>query len=457
MNSPLIVDSDPEFLVALKMDPSFKKHQPVVVRSQTEAITALKGGGEFSGIFINPKLAAPHGIPLIQESILHQPIVPIFLLEGFTKTELTPEELKKLTVRGILKKPFGLSAIMQAILETQATFDAKTALQIAARNGDKVGQESHSSENDFVPILAKHFLAGTSSFFDIYVKIPPGRFLMILHAGDLFQKERIESYLSKGVTHLYLKKEAQESYLNYCQDLTARILGNNEVSTEIKVGQVSNLGNETAQFMRLSGLSESTVTRAQGFVTSVRDLSKHMDLDSNKNFSAFMNDLVSLEHATATTMIAGILGKFLGMSAEKSVQIVGMAGFFHDVGLQNMPEKFKLEDEKLLNDEEKKLYRSHPIVGAQIFMGVKGIDPAVIQAIEQHHERRTADGFPARLGAGAINRVAEIVGISELYVEAIKRHSTDKTYDPFKRMELGFNSFASPISDAFRRIFFPKK
>jgi HD-GYP domain-containing protein (c-di-GMP phosphodiesterase class II) len=84
---------------------------------------------------------------------------------------------------------------------------------------------------------------------------------------------------------------------------------------------------------------------------------------------------------------------------------------------------------------------------------IRGVEPVVIQAVEQHHERRSRKGFPYRLGSGNINRVSEIIGISDEFVHLIGKCKVDGS-DPFKLMESTvFHGFSSPVITAFQMIF----
>ena len=68
------------------------------------------------------------------------------------------------------------------------------------------------------------------------------------------------------------------------------------------------------------------------------------------------------------------------------------------------------------------------------------------------------EGFPSRLGAGQINRVAEIVGISEKFVQLIHQAYSDSKVNPLKLMEKRvFPWFSAEVVAAFRALFFQQQ
>jgi HD-GYP domain-containing protein (c-di-GMP phosphodiesterase class II) len=157
-------------------------------------------------------------------------------------------------------------------------------------------------------------------------------------------------------------------------------------------------------------------------------------------------------------MISSLLVKKLKIVSERPVHIIGLAALFHDIGLYGMGPEFQDENEASLTEEQRAKYYSHPIAGAQVLRGVYGIDPSALQAVAQHHERRNKKGFPARAGAGSINRIAEIVGISDEFVRLMKQAKKDPSLDLRAKMDNEvFDGFSHPVVEAFRETFFPKE
>jgi len=74
--------------------------------------------------------------------------------------------------------------------------------------------------------------------------------------------------------------------------------------------------------------------------------------------------------------------------------------------------------------------------------------------VAQHHERRNKLGFPRRTGAGVVNRIAEIVGISDEFARLLQRATQDPRVNPFQIMEVDiFQGFSFPVVEAFRKAF----
>ncbi len=450
----LIVDPDPNFLQTLRSDPRANHVPPLIAASGKEAQLQLANPNILlSGVFVNPSIADPNGFSVIRFSHQYRPATPIFVIHDGDST-LTKDDLNGLGIQQALKKPLNYTQIMELITPTALLFDAEDTLELSKKFQDKLGTELTAEDMAFIPIRAADFLSGSKCFFDVYVRLGSGRYVKILQAGDSFTYDRISSYLTKGVTHFHLRKESQERYLAYCDKLTSALIQNIKAPVSIKISQTLNHGEETMNFLRKNGLSETNLQYAANFIGNVETLTGQLNQQQNNAFGDFLSDLAAYEHGVATAMIAALLIHPLKIAASQPVKIIGIGSLLHDIGLYRMDEALREEDESQMTPEQVKIYQTHPTVGAEILKGMRGVDPVVAQAVAQHHERRNKKGFPLRLGAGSINRVAEIIGLADELARRIEKAKKDPAINPLQDLELTMvEGFSNPVVEAFRKVF----
>jgi HD-GYP domain-containing protein (c-di-GMP phosphodiesterase class II) len=156
-------------------------------------------------------------------------------------------------------------------------------------------------------------------------------------------------------------------------------------------------------------------------------------------------------------MLSAVLSQTLEIQQEKPLQIVGMAAFFHDIGLVGEDPALEVEDEKDLTPEQKIIYRQHPQKAADVLTKMRTFDAAAVQAIAQHHMRAGGRGFPDRK-VGHVTRVAEIVGICDEFHRLLQRKMKKPALNLVLEMEgNSFGGFSKQIVYGFRSAFFPKK
>jgi HD-GYP domain-containing protein (c-di-GMP phosphodiesterase class II) len=446
-----VVDPEWEYLLALKAEQAARAVPPVVCTDlATGLVEFSKREASYSALFVNPAVDESHGINLIKLVVKLHPATPIFYLTEPEFPILPDNELEKLTVRKVLLKPLRFPQMIKAVQDAQLAFDPTDTIKKGSRK-DKVDQEAQADDTDFLPISATKFVSGSSCFFDVYVRLRASRFVKILQAGDAFSPDRVQSYRDKGVENFYLRKEAQEAYLKYCDKLTAQVLKKEGLAPSVKIAVLANHGAEVLSFLKHQNLDAAAIGHAEKFSDNVKAFAAQLKGDKIKTF---LDDASAMEHGAGITMVASFLLKPLKLETDKSVHLLGLASLFHDIGLQGMDPKLKDEDEHCFSPEELVLYKTHPDKGVAALSGVGGVDPVVLQAVWQHHERRTRDGFPQRIGSGATNRLAEMVGISDEYLKMIRELNQGKRVNQRFWLENSIiRGFSPQMVEAFRAAF----
>lgn len=449
----LVVDPDTGFLEQVMKDPRNSRAPAITASTIRDAQLLIADKTRpLIALFINPVLPTAFDITLIRHAHHYRPSTPIYLLHDLP-LPLSQKEFESIGIQNLLQKPVTYTQIVD--IADPPHFQASNAL--AHATAENVGEEIEAENDKFKPIRAADFIAGSKSFFDIFVQLGAERFLKIVKAGDSFDPERVVSYIKKGVKFFFIKKEAQESYLVYCDQLSQSIIQSQKISTPVKVSHILNVGEEVISYFRQNGISESGLVYANNYVAKIHDTLERTRTDRFEAVKKFLSDVAALEHSNACAMMASLMLGPLEFKDPDTISAIGLASMFHDIGLQDMPENMRNEDESKMSAEEIEVYRQHPTKGAMLLGELRAIPEASVQAIQQHHERRTRQGFPHALGAGSINGIAEIVGICDEFVNALKLAKSQQAFDPIHHMETRvFNGFSAQLVDAFRKGIFRK-
>jgi HD-GYP domain-containing protein (c-di-GMP phosphodiesterase class II) len=458
---PLIADPDKQFLDRLRdefshrggSDPVDSGH--LILASDPQEVLRKLADSQvrISGFFVNPSMLNPLSIPLLQASVRHRPNVPIFFMTDGQKLPVSAMELQFLTVRGILHKPLDSTMILKTLASSLSGFDGAAAIQAAAVNTDPLETQIAAQDKDFAPIIASNYVAGSRSFFDLYVRLQSNKYVKVLRAGDSFSAERLSKYTSKGLTHFHLRKEVQERYLQYFDKLAASLLRRTDAPVSLQTTVTLNQGDEVAGFLKSRGVTEESIQHARQFVENVTLLTERMRLDRDAGIQKFLTNVALRDHAVAATILASLLARELQFQADKSVHIVGLASMFHDLALVEHQELID-EDASKMSAEQLAIYHAHPEKSAAMLEIHRSVDRSVIQAIQQHHERRTRQGFPHRIGAGALNRVAEVIGLADEFAHVIVRSAKEPGKDLVTAMSAQIlTEFSTPVVNAFQAVF----
>lgn len=132
------------------------------------------------------------------------------------------------------------------------------------------------------------------------------------------------------------------------------------------------------------------------------------------------------QHSNRVTQIALALCRAMGGSQEEQ-DILNVAGQLHDIGKIGIRDDILLKPGRL-TDEEFRLIKEHPVIGANIVerLGLWDREKNIIRC---HHERFDGKGYPDGLAGEAIPMLARILSVADVY-DAI---ASDRAYR--KRME----------------------
>jgi response regulator RpfG family c-di-GMP phosphodiesterase len=452
--SIVVVDASQEYLSLFASDDAKDLIRFLTAHDRAAAQLVIADKKNFiAGIIVSSNSCDPFGVPLIRFAKQHRPATPVYLVLEEKETEPEKEMVSRLHIAGLLRKPLDRQDITSKVFP-YSYFEMEKALEVAKGDTTAANAEVAADDQEMHAILAKEFLCGSKSFFDVYVRLNSGRYIKLLKAGDEFNAARVKEYLQKGVQYFYIKKAAQEVYLQYCDSMTGVLLHKNAAPVDIKVAQVMNYGKETTDFLKARGYNESTILTAKQFVTHSSNLVKQLKPEKNPVLKKFLSNVVLCEHGTGITMMTGMMLDALNFKDEKVITTLALAGFMHDIGLVNMPPKFADENEKILSEEEWKLFITHPIVGYEMARNIRMISPIVPATILEHHERRTGQGFPYCRGAGMISTVSEVIGIVDVFINTLKESAKVPGFDIAEHMQkVVYNQFSFQVMEAFDKTF----
>jgi hypothetical protein len=122
-------------------------------------------------------------------------------------------------------------------------------------------------------------------------------------------------------------------------------------------------------------------------------------------------DLAS--HSANVAIIAGKIGLGMAMGTEDVVRVI-LSGIVHDVGMARLPEDIVRKPGRLTDIEREQL-REHPVLGAELLVDVEPRYAWLETVVLHEHERMHGQGYPARLVGHAIDPLAQVIGLADVF------------------------------------------
>jgi HD-GYP domain-containing protein (c-di-GMP phosphodiesterase class II) len=145
-----------------------------------------------------------------------------------------------------------------------------------------------------------------------------------------------------------------------------------------------------------------------------------------------------------------VLGMSLAIQMELDGQEtleVGMTGLLHDVGIKQMPDRFRNPLEKL-NPEDRWEFQKHPRISVDCVSSVIDLSPPVLVAMLQVHEQFDGSGYPRGLKGNRIHKYARILNFADTYLDLTTPNSARNGIVPH-------DALAIMLQQAGRGVFDP--
>jgi HD-GYP domain-containing protein (c-di-GMP phosphodiesterase class II) len=136
-------------------------------------------------------------------------------------------------------------------------------------------------------------------------------------------------------------------------------------------------------------------------------------------------DHYTADHAVEVARLSWLVGKKLGLNEEELEWLVHGA-LLHDVGKIGVADAI-LEKIGPLTDEEWKVVKRHPDVGARMIEPLESLSGA-LPVIRHHHERPDGSGYPDGLEGDEIPLAARIVAVVDAYDVMLRRPYRPERY-----------------------------
>ncbi|MBU6375642.1 MAG: HD domain-containing protein [Bdellovibrionales bacterium] len=324
----------------------------------------------------------------------------------------------------LIKQRLGLGRSIK-IEELPSFLQSKTRLESAGRNS----REPLIHEGPFVGIPLSDFQDCESLLFDLHLKLSSGKFIRLLDAREAQPWGRILKYRERGVTHLYIAREAYERSLTairlFQETIPESLSSGDSAWSEIQIAHslraISGLMSDQRSLEQIdSNVWEKCHELLYFFGRALAE--RKIEQDSNQ-LQRWLRRSLFLDHSLSVFLISILIGRPLQFTSEENLLALGSAALFHDISLldfERIPEQEKPEG---LVGKTLEKFLTHPDDSARFLEERLGAPAIVIQAVQHHHWRYDGSGIlrQGKRNPVFVPRMAEIIGLAEECSHALIR------------------------------------
>jgi len=279
----------------------------------------------------------------------------------------------------------------------------------ANHEADKKNYTSYSKEKDIYHHVSRLvFVIGARVTFSIY-SVENLRFVPIINATPN-KSAPVTDAVIKASGNLAIKASDMPLFREYLSDISK-----GRVAAPDNRAKVAGIKENVKMNVRDFISDPSNPKNTDGVINSANEI-----IGALKRKEAVSGDLMALRakdfhlynHSLNVAVLATAMAVALGMDQTK-IEKLTIAAMMHDVGMGTIPPYFLTKADQLTADEFT-IWKKHVSDGVRILQG-KGLSRDSLDAIQQHHERLSGNGYPYGLRGSAINPFGRIMSIVDHY------------------------------------------
>ena len=152
--------------------------------------------------------------------------------------------------------------------------------------------------------------------------------------------------------------------------------------------------------------------QAKGLVANVLTGLLNAESEVIHLVSSKAKDVGQASHSVNVMVLSLLLGKAMRLS-EEEMKWLGMGALLHDVGKSEVPPRIIRSSSRTKPEED--FYRAHVAYGIKVVASVREMSAQVRNIIACHHECWDGSGYPNRLIAEKIPKLARLVALANRY------------------------------------------
>lgn len=155
-------------------------------------------------------------------------------------------------------------------------------------------------------------------------------------------------------------------------------------------------------------------------------------------------------HSVNVMVLSLLLGKAMQLS-EEEMKCLGLGALLHDIGKNEVPPRILRSSSRTAPEED--FYRAHIGYGIKAVAAIRDLPVATRNIIACHHERWDGSGFPNRLVAGKIPKLARIVAIANRYDNLCNPFELSQAKTPAETISTLFKNEGKHFDSEILQIF----
>lgn len=302
---------------------------------------------------------------------------------------------------------------------------------------------------EYSPLRVRSAMKLGRLLFDLYIKLPAGKFIKVANRGDEFDAGDVRRFDLKKVEFLYMRRSDCTQLIHLLTDRLTQLAEAAQMDEPELVDALNTSLEAVGQAVQDLRIDESTEKLIRATLkATLKMIRKNPRLD--KLFEIYAKDAGSRyisSHSLAIAHLACAVASAVGWKAEPTFSKLALASLAHDITLKNdalarvqtlADLSFKQEG---FSKAEIDAYMNHPEAASALVAQITELPSDVSVVVAQHHERPDGTGFPRQLDYNRLSQLSAVMIVAHELYSYYSEDGTRKT----------MNAFLSTLDQSWRK------
>ena len=264
--------------------------------------------------------------------------------------------------------------------------------------------------------------------FDVYLKLSDENVAHVFSKNTGLDYKRLAQYLQKGIKTLYIHPEDEEAFKLFISRSAEAVFKDPNTPQEKKIASLLNMTEQNiSEIFAQFTMEDETAVNTQKVIKNYVELMIRAPETLTVILKLTSHGEYLYYHSIAVAIFSMFIAKASGQFNQRMLELLGLGGFLHDIGLIHLPRDLICNSDDLTQDQWREM-RSHPKLGLKMIEKTKSIPDEVRYIVYQHHEEPGGKGYPNGIHGPVIYYPAKIVGLADAFAALISKRPFRPAY-----------------------------
>lgn len=282
--------------------------------------------------------------------------------------------------------------------------------------------ETSLDDSEFTRLKIEEFFQDVVAVTDFFIRLGANRYVKIFNKGEVTSSGQVNKYFKAGQKHIYFATKDRAVFISFQNELAKRALATSDNPGGVVMKAMKSASEKLAEELKDSGIQPALLEEGKAICQNMYEAAK-----KDKGLKDILTEFETFNPKTFSdsflvSFFATVICKNIEWVGTKTIEYLALGALLHDIGTLQLDESIRNVDYHKLTDEQKEIFKQHPLMGVEALKKVPRLNPNVLMIIQQHHEYNDGSGFPVGLPASKIFPLAKIVALADGLTDFIKEN-----------------------------------